>query len=190
MANIGRLELRTLRLYRIVKYWFKILSMPERKYVSIMYNTMINDLEVNPNKNNWASLLRDLLSQMGFNHVWAAQGVGNMNAFLDIFKQRIKDIELQGWRGRSTASGRARFYSSISNFGPSVYLKVVNIAKYWEALTRLRVSSHRLFVEVGRWNNTPLDDRKCNYCLKLEDEFHFIFECTLYEKNISISIQI
>ena len=50
-------------------------------------------------------------------------------------------------------------------------------------MSKLRVSSHRLEIEVGRWsrpNRTPLDERKCFRCQKLEDEFHFLFECELH----------
>ena len=50
-------------------------------------------------------------------------------------------------------------------------------------MIKLRVSSHRLEVETGRWTrpvSTPFNGRKCRICDKLEDEFHFIFECLLY----------
>ena len=50
-------------------------------------------------------------------------------------------------------------------------------------MSKLRVSSHRLEIEVGIWsrpNRAPLDERKCFRCQKLEDEFHFLFECELY----------
>ena len=47
----------------------------------------------------------------------------------------------------------------------------------------MRVSSHRLCIETGRWtkpNRTPVNERICTLCNKLEDEFHFIIECTRY----------
>ena len=44
-----------------------------------------------PNKVNWAYLVKDLLSRLGFYHVWLNQGVGNVNAFLNLFKQRLND---------------------------------------------------------------------------------------------------
>ena len=50
-------------------------------------------------------------------------------------------------------------------------------------MSRLRVSSHRLEIEAGRWTKTvktPLVNRKCKMCNVLEDEFHFILECPLY----------
>ena len=63
------------------------------------------------------------------------------------------------------------------------YLNNVNLSKYRIVLSRLRLSSHRLNVETGRWhkpNPIPFDERKCINCESLEDEYHFIIECQLY----------
>ena len=51
------------------------------------------------------------------------------------------------------------------------------------ALARLRVSSHRLEIEAGRWARpyTPVNDRICNICNCLEDEYHFFLACQLYD---------
>ena len=57
------------------------------------------------------------------------------------------------------------------------------ITKFRTAMTKLRVSYYRLEVETGRWSrpvSNPFDERKCHICNKLEDEFHFRFECPLY----------
>ena len=51
------------------------------------------------------------------------------------------------------------------------------------SLSKLRVSSHRLIVESGRWMKpqaTPFENRKCKICGVLEDEYHFVLECLLY----------
>ena len=55
--------------------------------------------------------------------------------------------------------------------------------KYIQALSKLRVSSHRLAVESSRWarpTRIPIDERKCVNCNILEDEFHFAIECDMY----------
>ena len=59
------------------------------------------------------------------------------------------------------------------------------LSKYLNALIKLRMSSHRLEVEAGRWvklNRIPLNERKCFFCDVLEDEFHFVLECQAYKK--------
>ena len=48
----------------------------------------------------------------------------------------------------------------------------------------MRVSSHRLNIECGRWSRpvaTPVNDRKCIFCNNIEDEYHFILECHKYD---------
>lgn len=75
------------------------------------------------------------------------------------------------------------FYKNFNTFGYKLYLDIVTIDKFRYALSRLRVSSHRLEVEVGRWakqNRVPLEERLCTTCQKLEDEFHFVLECIRY----------
>ena len=47
-------------------------------------------------------------------------------------------------------------------------------------MSRLRMDSHRLYKETGRWTSTDLTDRTCSYCNTLENEFYFLFECNLY----------
>ena len=52
------------------------------------------------------------------------------------------------------------------------------------AFTRLRVALRRLEIETRRWhkpNRTPIEERKCLFCNCLEDEFHFVLECQLYQ---------
>ena len=53
----------------------------EVKYIKYAYQMMLNDIENKPNCINWASKLRDLLSNMGFHGAWLNQGVGNKNIF-------------------------------------------------------------------------------------------------------------
>ena len=73
----------------------------------------------------------------------------------------------------------------LHDFNHQLYLESVKVTKFRMALSKLRMSSHRLEIEVGRWarpSRTPLDQRKCCTCNKLEDEFHFLLECRLYNE--------
>ena len=61
----------------------------------------------------------------------------------------------------------------------------MKVKKFRIAMTKLRVASHRLEIEVGRWarpNRVLVDERKCRHCNTLEDEFHFLLECSLYRE--------
>ena len=76
------------------------------------------------------------------------------------------------------------------------YPEKVNKRNFCQAFSRLRISSHRLEIESGRWTrpiSTPLDDRKCSFiCNVLEDEFHFVLECNMFaelRKNTFLGIR-
>ena len=182
-GELGRINFATHRYISIIRYWLKIVTLTDTKYVKCIYSMLLQDIRQNHNKSNWASSVRDLLSRHGFYNIWLSKGVENPNSFLQHFKQKVKDIFIQEWHARLENSTRARFYINIADFKFQTYLDNLTIMKFQQNLTRLRVSSHRLEVECGRWarpERTPLDDRKCKLCHKLEDEYHFILECPLY----------
>ena len=72
-------------------------------------------------------------------------------------------------------------------FDHQLYIETVKVTRFRVALRKLRVSSHRLEIEVGRWtrpNRTPIEQRKCRRCNTVEDEFHFLLECKSYNQII------
>ena len=140
-------------------------------------------LESQPNKKNWCSSVKDLLCQLGFHYVWFFQDIGNSNIFLKLVKQRIRDNFIQGWNGRINNSSRASLYKHLLSFEFKPYLDSVKINKFRTAFARLRVSSHRLRIETGRWSKPtaiPVNERLCSECHTLDDEFHFVCECSLF----------
>ena len=97
------------------------------------------------------SMLFKHMCSLGFYNAWIAQGVWNEKVFLHQIKQRLSDQFTQNWHNRLANSSRASFYSHIANFRFQPYLDVLKSVKLCSALTRLRVSSHRLMIETGRW---------------------------------------
>ena len=183
-GELGRCTFQTKRFYNIVRYWIKILHCTELKYVRIVYDLLYNDCTNLPNKVSWVTLLRDLLCNLGFMEAWVHQNVGDMDIFLSLVKQRLSDNFIQNWNSRLENSSRALFYRNFYTFGYKAYLDIVSTEKLRIALSRLRLSSHRLEVETGRWvkpNAIPMENRLCSTCQKLEDEFHFVLECVRYE---------
>ena len=153
---------------------------------------MLQDIERYPDKSSWATHVRNILEIYGFSDVWTNQGVANVNCFLNVFKQRVRDCYIQNWNEQINISTRANTYKLFADFNFQFYLDTITIQKYRIALTKLRVSSHRHEIEVGRWHKPqPLDvsDRKCILCNKLEDEYHFLLECPLYDNLRSTYIK-
>ena len=166
-GDLGRVDFQTRRYLSIIKFWFKVVANEDNKLVKCIYNLMLNDIEQHPTHQNWASSVRNLLSRLGFFDVWIAQTVGNIDAFLELCKIRLRDNFIQDWHARLEESTKAKFYISFADFKYQKYLDTITVEKYRIWLSRLRVSSHRLEVETGRWakpNKIPLTDRKCKIC--------------------------
>ena len=83
---------------------------------------------------------------------------------------------------RAVKQGNISQQKYISSFKLQPYLYTIKILKYRYAMPKLRMSSHRLHIETGRWIK-PRNERTRIYCNVIEDEFHFVLECKLFEKN-------
>ena len=69
------------------------------------------------------------------------------------------------------------------------YLYKIHTLANRKAMTKLRLSSHKLLIERGSWLNILRKDRLCTLCNKLEDEFHVICECPRYDTCIKLYIK-
>ena len=88
------------------------------------------------------------------------------------------------WKLKSLDSPKAAFFRifKIRNTLEK-YLFTVKNVRYRIALSRFRLSNHKLLIETGRHQKPKLErnDRKCFICDdKIEDENHFLIECPLY----------
>ena len=92
---------------------------------------------------------------------------------------------MQNWHERLEGSSRANLFKNITQFKLQPYLENINVCKYMQAVSKLRMSSHRLAIESGRLTRPariPVDERKCTHCELVEDEYHFVLECNIYSE--------
>ena len=71
--------------------------------------------------------------------------------------------------------------------GRESYLNEVTNSKHRCALTKLRLSAHRLEIETGRYNDTTEENRFCVTCQLeghqvVENETHFLISCPMYKE--------
>ena len=58
---------------------------------------------------------------------------------------------------------------------PSPFLN--RLDKVGKCMTKFRLGSHQLPIEIGRWSRTLREDRRCVTCGVLGDENHVVYEC-------------
>ena len=144
-GELGRIPLIVQRYIRIVKYWLKFLNIKQTRLTQVLY-----DVQFNANNHtivNWVSKVRNLLCSYGFGEAWYNQGVGDVNLFLVLSKQRAIDLYLHDWFLNLENTNKALLYRNIKvYFRPSVYLTVISNIQHRLALTQLRTH-----VETGSW---------------------------------------
>ena len=94
---------------------------------------------------------------------------------------RIGLIILINLKGRKGVINLGRTNCSRIIFNLSIiYLTALPTFWYRIALTRIRVSCHRLATETGRYQKStslPINQRLCTLCNQVEDEIHLICVC-------------
>ena len=70
------------------------------------------------------------------------------------------------------------FYSFKSVFQKVIYLDAVRDRSHQQTLTKLEIKN-------GRYSQKSITDRLCKQCFlnKVEDETHFIFDCSCYDSK-------
>ena len=67
------------------------------------------------------------------------------------------------------------------NFGIEPYLENLTDKTLRRCLCVFRISAHRLRIERCRYCGGKPEDRLCDYCNVIENEIHFLCQCTKYD---------
>lgn len=188
LGECGRLPLCIDHHIKCIKYWFKLLAMPDARYPKNCYIMLKRHDEIG--RQNWASAVKNLLYRYGFGIVWLSQEVGDVNNFICVLKQRLIDCMNQIWHDNIQSSTRCDTYKHFKTcLNPERYL-CLNLPFYVrKSLARFRCSSHKFAIETGRHFAIPREDRICRYCFInfdiecIEDEFHVFFKCYKYRQE-------
>ena len=90
----------------------------------------------------------------------------------------MKQEYISYWQNTLQNSQRLEFYRSFKTDHTSYsYLDLKRGTAGRMALVKLRISNHKLMIEIGRYNQTTKDNRHCPFCgcIVIEDDFHFLF---------------
>ena len=96
--------------------------------------------------------------------------------YIDLMQKKY----ISYWNHTLQHSQKLNFYYKIkTNYSPSAYLDLTRKNPSGKTLVKLRISSNKLRIETGRYDNIPRDERLCNLCNcnKIEDETHFLLDC-------------
>lgn len=150
-SELGRKPLLLTRTIRIIKYWFKVL----RSQNCLMKS--IYDYDLKNMLSSWIILVKNTLLSNGFGDVWYYPESVNEIMFYVNFEQRLSDYFYQNLRVEIENAHPLRLYKYLNlPVHQTEYLNHILCDKHRKALSRLRLSSHRLRIESGRYDKNVL----------------------------------
>jgi hypothetical protein len=175
-GELGRHPLYINTFVKAVKYWLRLVQMPNGRFAKAAYETLKTMDE--RGTSTWVTSTRSILFRFGFGIVWICQGVGNQVCFIREFKQRLVDCFSQEWHDKISTSERFEHYREFKQtLEVEQYLSLIMLKYYRDAVVRFRLGVNYLACNKNRYSaNVQL--RTCPLCgTAEEDEVHFIFNC-------------
>lgn len=179
LSGCGRTKLYIGCLMKSIKFWLKLISLPDDILAKSCYNMLYSLCTAG--RKNWASDIKNVLYRFGYGYVWESQNVLNPELFKVNFKQRLIDCETQMMLADINDTDKLRTYNIFKcAIKTEKYLLCMPARKLKVALARLRIGNHCLEVEKGRHHNVPPHERLCKLCLTqnieyVENEYHVFF---------------
>ena len=154
-AETGTLPLSFDCIRSSLNYYYHIISNDPNCLTSLALQTSIN-LATSGHK-SWAFLIRNQLAHLGCAQGATPSGGSKLRAYR-LIKHDVTVCE--------------------------PYLALITNPKARSALTKFRLSDHKLHIESGRHCNPPkpVEERLCKICNNqvVEDEIHFLLNCSHY----------
>ena len=70
-GELGRLNYQSQRYLMIIKFWLKVVNLEPHKFVRLMYDTMLRDIEINERKVIWVTWVWYVFMRMSiYTFVW------------------------------------------------------------------------------------------------------------------------
>ncbi len=176
-----------------IKYFNRVMNLPSTHFAKA---ALIEQIRLNL---SWFTNIKCIIEC--FDDVQPSEYEKNSSAVLNAtllsdissFKTvaaKLQEHFVNSWKSSIDLSSKLTFYKSIkSSFSWEPYLDHSRTFNERRSTARIRCSSHRLNIEVGRFSNTPRDKRTCDFCnsvsnpIAIEDENHLLRSCPIGDKE-------
>ena len=184
MSELGRYPYYIDMIKAMFKFWYRIEHLhPD----SLLFNALQCSKNIEVAGNSWFNTVNQLSNLL--NLPLSECMLLRQSSFHNKLTRTLKAKYLDEWNTKKQvcASGKLDLYTKVkNNFGLEKYLNILNFPLRRD-ITRLRISSHKLNIETGRYAKKRVDraDRLCTNCSLgvLGDEIHFLFHCPTFKTN-------
>ena len=138
---------------------------------------MLKEYEEGSYNFKWIRCINDILVAVGRSDLFKTEPVNNPNSVKIGISQTLSDLYIQEWNEKANVFSKGQHYILFKdNLNFEKYL--INVSKfYYSKNIKYRTGNHRLPVEAERWDDIPLNERKCKICTTddIGDEYHYLF---------------
>ena len=193
-AELGRRPILTELICHSVKYW---LSLCKSNPSSLVYKAYLESYSLDAagtNTQSWAHHIKHICYHFNMSETWLNQGTLGITKCIRNLRLNIHEQYDDNWRQyMERDDSKLRTYKTFKlGVYMENYLVALKSPKLRREFTKLRISAHRLNIELGRYTRpkTPVENRKCDFCkLSVEDESHFVLDCPLVKTEREILFQ-
>ena len=169
---------------RIVKYWLRLRQLNMSSHpLQVDALQSQHYLPENSRRKNWIHHVKEILDNSGYSYIWNTDIIDSSYS-CTLLRRRLNDMYTQTFFYKlSVDEGKLRFYKNLKTTHDMENYLYHNNYDYRSAICKLRISSHPLEIEKGRYKKLPVQERICKQCTMnaVENETHFICECPQFE---------
>lgn len=186
LSETGQYPYSLMILSRVCKNWHRIINLDSE---NLLYDAFkCNQELMTTGKSQWLTTVKETLDLIGCKDIWDNNGIEFEDFPTKMINKLFKEKFLMQWESefklQLQPDKKLRTYAKFKeNFELEKYLFVIKNVEVRKSLTRLRISAHNLPIETGRHKRpikTPPDQRLCQTCSTIGNEFHYILECTKF----------
>lgn len=181
MGELGRYPLYIKIISQMLKYYVRIILSKDNTLLAQAMEEM-KGLE-RQGKTTWVTIVEQIVNYLGIKVRYLIQSSRNpIQKIGKLARHKLEERYRTFWKNNiSKQTGKLDTYKLLkTDFKYERYLDAKNSREGQIAITRLRISNHRLSIEQGRYCK-PIIPREHRICMKckteVEDEYHFMFQC-------------
>jgi hypothetical protein len=182
----------------VIKYWHRVANEDTSSLLgeALQTHTNLKSME----KSNFISVIELMLQKLHIRIPLSTLEKYSTCQLTNIIKSQVQITIQSEWKdainksanSKKSGSNKLRTYKLFKQqFKLEPYLCNVKNRAHRKSLCQLRTSTHPLRIEKGRHLNLKVSERICLCCplQKVEDELHFLLECSLYNNERTIFLQ-
>jgi hypothetical protein len=185
--ELGQKPLVDQVLCRLIRFWNKLVSMPEESWARKALLGEVHHNIITPSPTSWACSFFQIMLQLQLKPL-SRQTKQPIVIPLRDFKQNLDALRLRNWQTLPLPDiadhgcvKRSSYWHHFvdPDLSPKLWRLPVGFKKL-SAVIRFRLGCHDLAIEQGRWARPkiPRADRHCPHCRgTVQDEHHFVFDC-------------